>query len=822
MSYKFSDLIEILSAEALAPPNPEALVKHIFFDSRRIAFPADGVFFALNGQRFDGHDFIEEVYRAGGRCFVIAKNIDIRPYPDANFLKVSDSLRALQNLAAFHREQFDLPVVGITGSNGKTIVKEWLFQLLQPDFSIVRSPRSYNSQLGVPLSVWALKPTHQLAIFEAGVSRVGEMQYLAPIIKCEIGLITNIGAAHSEGFSSLQEKAREKLKLFSFASTIVYCRDYPEIEVEIKRLGKACFSWSRERSADLQIVSQWTSNDQSTRIVARLKEREIEICIPFSDEASIENAIHCWAVLLQLGYENDLIARRMLQLETVAMRLELKEGVNQCVVINDSYNSDFNSLNIALHFLARQKAFSRRTLILSDILQSGLSPEELYREVAPQILNNGVGRVIGIGRQVSALGAYLPADLESHFFADTESFLKNFERISFEKEAILLKGARRFAFEQIAQLLAKKTHRTVLEVDLNALTHNLRIFQSKLKPKVRLMAMVKAAAYGSGSLEVAKLLAYQGADYLAVAYADEGVELRLGGVHLPIMVLNPEVSAFELLIRHKLEPEIYNFQLLFDWINLVQERDNSPAIHLKLDTGMHRLGFGAKDLNLLCSYLQNWPFLKVQSVFTHLAASEAKEHDAFTLGQIEEFSAAYEQIANSLGYRPLRHVLNSSGIIRFPEHQFEMVRLGIGLYGVDAGGDISDLLRRVLSLKASISQIKNLEAGETVGYGRGGKVKRSMRLATISIGYADGLPRSAGNGRYSLKIRGRLAPTVGSICMDMCMLDISHIPEAREGDLVEVFGDQPSVTDLAACDHTIPYEVFTRISPRVKRVYIQD
>lgn len=822
MSYKFSDLIDVLSAEALAPPNPGALVKNIFFDSRRIAFPADGVFFALNGQRFDGHDFIGEVYRAGGRCFVIDKNIDIRPYPAANFLKVSDSLRALQRLATFHREQFDLPVIGITGSNGKTIVKEWLFQLLQPDFSIIRSPRSYNSQLGVPLSVWTLKPAHQLAIFEAGVSRAGEMRYLAPIIKCEIGLITNIGAAHSEGFSSLQEKAREKLKLFSFASTIIYCRDYPEIEAEIEQLGKVCFSWSRKRSADLQIVNQWTSNDQSTRIVARLRAQEIEICIPFSDEASIENAIHCWAVLLQLGYENDLIARRMLRLETVAMRLELKEGVNQCVVINDAYNSDFNSLNIALHFLARQKAFSRRTLILSDILQSGLSPEELYREVAPQILNNGVGRVIGIGRQVSTLGAYLPADLESYFFADTESFLKHFERISFEKEAILLKGARRFAFEQIAQLLAKKTHRTVLEVDLNALTHNLRIFQSKLKPKVRLMAMVKAAAYGSGSLEVAKLLAYQGADYLAVAYADEGVELRLGGVHLPIMVLNPEVSTFELMVRHNLEPEIYNFQLLFDWMNLVQERDNSPAIHLKLDTGMHRLGFSAKDLNSLCGYLQNWPFLKVQSVFTHLAASEAKKHDVFTLGQIEEFSAAYEQIANSLGYRPLRHALNSSGIIRFPEHQFEMVRLGIGLYGVDAGGDISDLLRRVLSLKASVSQIKNLEAGETVGYGRQGKVDRSMRLATISIGYADGLPRSAGNGRYSLKIRGRLAPTVGSICMDMCMLDISHIPEAREGDLVEVFGDQPSVMDLAACDHTIPYEVFTRISPRVKRVYTQD
>lgn len=812
----------MLPAHPLALPAPDASFEFICTDSRQITFPQRSLFFALIGRRFDGHAFINEAYRGGIRHFVVSQKMELAAYPDANFLLVEDTLAALQALAGFHRRQYDLPVIGITGSNGKTIVKEWLFQLLHEDYAIVRSPRSYNSQFGVPLSVWSIQPEHQLAIFEAGISQPGEMERLASIIDCNIGLITNIGDAHSEGFSDTRQKVREKLRLFSHAAPLIYCRDYEDIEAEVKELGRPLFSWSRRREADLQILEQQITDHDGTRLRGRFRGRESTLQIPFTDEASIENAIHCWAVLLHLGYDHEVIARRMLQLEPVAMRLELKEGINQCVLINDSYNSDINALNIALNFLAQQSAFTRRTLILSDILQSGLPPRKLYRRVAGLIQGAGITRIIGIGEHTRLLDELTPPSLERHFFADTATFLSAIDRFSFEREAILLKGARPFAFERIAQLLAKKAHRTVLEVNMNALNHNLRVFQALVKPGVKIMAMVKAAAYGSGSLEVAKLLAYQGADYLAVAYADEGVELRRGGVRLPIMVLNPERPAFELMARYQLEPELYNFKLLREWLDFQPPGGDRPSVHLKLDTGMHRLGFEEADLPELTDLLQPRPELNIQSIFTHLAASEAPEHDAFTQGQIAAFSKAYDQLAGALGYRPVRHVLNSSGIVRFPQYQFEMVRLGIGLYGIDASGIIQEKLRRVGSLKASISQIKHLTAGETVGYGRRGKVERPTRIATVTIGYADGLPRSAGDGRYRVRIRHRLAPTVGSICMDMCMVDISHIPEAREGDSVEVFGDRPRVTDLAACENTIPYEVLTRISPRVKRIYIQE
>ena len=822
MTYSVSELLSILPAEALALPDPVAAIEHICTDSRQVVFPGASIFFALAGRRFDGHDFVPDAYREGIRHFVISKPVDTTGLPGANVLLTRNTLQALQSLAQFHRRRFQLPVIGITGSNGKTIVKEWLFQLLHPDFTIVRSPRSYNSQLGVPLSVWAIQPEHQLGIFEAGISRPGEMDRLAPIIRCQIGLFTNIGDAHDEGFSSRREKALEKLKLFSSVETLVYCRDYPLIETEVQQLNRPVFTWSRRREADLFITGQYVDENHHTRLKASFRGAALELEAPFSDEASIENAIHCWAVLLYLGIEPSVIAARIRRLEPVAMRLELKEGINQCIVINDSYNSDLNALNIALHFLAQQSAFSRRTLILSDILQSGLEPEKLYRRVAGLLKANGIQRVIGVGRQILLLAPMLPPPIESRFFTNTDDFIAAFEQMSFQNEAILLKGARRFAFERIALRLEKKVHRTVLEVDLNALIHNLRIFQARLEAETKMMAMVKAAAYGSGSLEVARLLAYQGADYLAVAYADEGVELRRGGVQLPIMVLNPEKSAFDLMIRYNLEPELYNFRILREWLTLLLNEERLPGVHLKVDTGMHRLGFEAADLPELVSLLKENPSLKVRSIFTHLAASEASEHDDFTRRQINVFSTVYQQLAEALGYRPLRHVLNSGGIVRFPQYQFDMVRLGIGLYGVDAGASLQERLRRVLRLRASISQIKTVADGETIGYGRRGVVEKSMRMATVSIGYADGLPRSAGNGRYQLNVGGQLAPTVGSICMDMCMVDISRIPEAREGDAVEVFGDLPTVQDLAACENTIPYEVFTRISPRVKRIYIQE
>ena len=822
MKYSISDLIPILQARVLALPNPDFPFSHLCTDSRRISFPKESLFFCLQGQRYDGHDFLPMAYEAGIRNFILSREVDPNVYPEANLLLVPDVLLGLQKVALFHRKRFEFPVIGITGSNGKTIVKEWLFQLLQPDRVIVRSPRSYNSQLGVPLSIWGIQPEHELAIFEAGVSRFGEMKRIAPLIHCDIGLFTNIGEAHSEGFSSIEEKVREKLQLFQFAKVIIYCRDYGVIDREVQKLSIPVFSWSRRKKADLRIFSQEPVANRHMLVRANYQERELSIQIPFTDQASVENAIHCWATLLYLGYDHHLIAERLLQLEPVAMRMELKAGINHCVVINDSYNSDINALNIALQFLSQQTAFVHRTLILSDILQSGIPPEKLYQKVAGMVLANEVNRLIGIGQEVPVIASFLPSSVATYFFRDTDDFLTSFDHLTFEKEAILLKGARDFTFERIAQLLAQKAHRTVLEVDMNAIQHNLAFFHRQLKAETRLMVMVKAAAYGSGSLEVAKLLAYQSIHYLAVAYADEGVELRRGGIQLPIMVLNPEPKAFELMLRYRLEPEIYSIRMLKEWIDFVEGNENLPGIHLKIDSGMHRLGFELAELSAALRMLKKQDQIRVLSVFSHLAASEAAQHDDFTHQQFGLFMKAYEVIVQELGYPPLRHILNSSGILRFPQYQFEMVRLGIGLYGIDASNKMQKQLRCALFLKAGISQIKQLKAGDTVGYGRVGKIERPSRLATVSIGYADGLPRSAGNGRYALIIHGKKAPIIGSVCMDMCMADISDIPEAAEGDEVLVFGAEPTVEDLARCDQTIPYEILTRISARVKRVYIRE
>jgi alanine racemase len=736
------------------------------------------------------------------------------------------------------------------------VVKEWLAQLLSPDFDLVRSPKSYNSQIGVPLSVWQMQQRNTLAIFEAGISQPGEMEQLEKIIRPSIGVFTNLGPAHQEGFSSDAEKLAEKMRLFEHADTLV-C----EARWATEHAHVQLFTWSKNgEPADLQVqkieklasggVKIWaelrgrkTLAGQSTElasgdVMSELRGRKTlpgqpddgkpstanrppSITIPFSDSASIENALHCWAVMLLLGIPQEEIERRMLRLEPVEMRLEVKAAIHGCTLINDAYSNDLASLRLALQFARQQAGKAKLTLILSDILQSGLSSKALWAEVSDTIRSQKVQRLIGIGADIQSIRPKLPASVEAVFYPDTEHFLEKIAEHEFREETILLKGARAFAFERIARRLEQKAHKTVLEVNLSALAHNLKTYQRLLQPSTKMMVMVKAEGYGAGSAQVAKLLEFHQVDYLGVAYADEGIDLRQAGVNLPILVLNPEPASFDALWRFRLEPEVYSLDML-DEIAAFASAEKNLAIHLKLDTGMHRLGFEPADIPRLLEKLRGLPQLRVATVFSHLSASDATQHDDFTRRQSSVFSEMYEQIRAALGYAPLRHICNTGGIERWPEFHFDMVRLGIGLYGI-GGQTIQNQLLTVNSLKATISQIKTLAPGETVGYNRNsGPLNTTKRIATISIGYADGLLRLAGGGRFSASICGKRAPTLGNICMDMAMLDVTHIPDAQVGDEVMIFGDDPPVQELASCLQTIPYEVFTNVSERVKRVYWQE
>ncbi|MFK7934548.1 MAG: bifunctional UDP-N-acetylmuramoyl-tripeptide:D-alanyl-D-alanine ligase/alanine racemase [Saprospiraceae bacterium] len=849
MNYTFSQIATALKGEINQQFAPNMVIEHILFDSRKVIFPTTAIFFAIIGKRQNGHHFVSDAFAKGVRHFVVNQDEEIE-LPDlakVNVLKVRNTTTALQKLALFHRHQFNFPVIGITGSNGKTVVKEWLFQLLHANYQVVRSPKSYNSQIGVPLSVLRIQPQHNLGIFEAGISQVGEMKNIAPIITPTIGVFTNIGAAHSEGFDNQRQKIREKLQLFKKCETLVYCVDHKEIAQEVAQVSDtskvsdtfSTFTWSKSQSADFQIISIRKFRNYKTEIVAKLNNVSIklddsfnppsnldliQIEIPFVDDASIENAIHCWCVLLLLNIPPEGIAQKMWQLEPVAMRLELRAGVNNCTIVNDSYNSDLHSLEIALNFLQQQSQHEKNTLILSDILQSGAAKEKLYAQVQRLISNKNIQRFIGVGEEVNTLQKLISQSVEQAYFSTITDLLAAYknDEISFQNETILLKGARQFTFEKIAHQLAQRIHQTVLEVNLDALVHNLSVFHQYLKPSTKVMAMVKASAYGSGSIEVARLLEFQNVDYLAVAYADEGVELRRAGIQLPILVLNPEAATYDALFEFDLEPEVYHLTALRELIKLANLKKEHLQIHLKIDTGMHRLGFEEKDVNAILRLLNQQHFLTVASIFSHLAASEAAEHDEFTQQQIRIYQTVYRQLSEGLRYQPIRHILNSSGIVRFADQQMDMVRLGIGLYGIDGSAEIQQQLRVVNSLKATISQIKNVAIGETIGYSRRGLAERPLRTATISIGYADGLPRAAGNGRYSVLIKNQLAPIIGNVCMDMCMVDVTDLENVEEGDTVIIFGEHPKVDDLAKAIGTISYEVFTNISQRVKRIYIQE
>ena len=808
-------------------------VEHLLLDSRKILFPSTSLFFALKGPRRDGQDFLQEVYDKGVRSFIVYDDTKVALPADANIILVKDSLQALQSLAAWRRKQFSFPVIGITGSNGKTIVKEWLYQLLEEKYSIVRSPKSYNSQIGVPLSVWQMNETYNLGILEAGISQSGEMDKLEKIIQPSIGIFTNIGEAHNEGFLNQRQKAKEKLQLFKHVDTLIYCSDYPEINEAVADLVQRLrnkpddklnvFSWSTKTDATFRVTSL-LKDDSFTYITAEYNEEEISVKIPFADDASLENAITCCCTLLHLGIDHRYIQERIQKLGNVAMRLELKKGINNCSIINDSYSADLSSLKIALDFLNRQQQHARKTVILSDILQSGKSEKELYQLVAATLEQKRIDRFIGIGPQMLRHKNIFESiqGLETKLYETIEAFRKDFYHLKFQNETILLKGARVFEFEQIVPLLEQKVHQTVLEINLTAVIHNLQQYQQLLQPSTKLMAMVKAFSYGSGSYEIANLLQFHKVDYLAVAYADEGVELRKGGITLPIMVMNPEANTFDALVQFNLEPDIYSFEelKLFDDF-LRREGLHQFPVHIELETGMNRLGFNTADIHLLAEQIKQGS-CKIQTVFTHLVASEDPANDDFTLLQANAYLEACKILEQELHYPFVKHIANSAAILRFPHLQLDMVRLGIGLYGVDSAAMNKLKLKEVTTLKTTIAQIKHLKAGETVSYGRKGIVNRDAVIATVRLGYADGYPRRLSNGAGKMLLKGKLAPVIGAICMDMTMLDVTSIPDVQEGDDVIVYGNNLSVEQVAQWAQTIPYEIMTGISQRVKRVYFEE
>ncbi|UCG28734.1 MAG: bifunctional UDP-N-acetylmuramoyl-tripeptide:D-alanyl-D-alanine ligase/alanine racemase [Bacteroidales bacterium] len=814
------DISKLTGGELIGSGNRK--IRQLLIDSRKHITSEGTLFIALAGDRNDGHRFIRDLFRKGIRIFMVDHPPDeIEKFTDATFILVHNTLDSLQQLAGYVRNRYKNPLISITGSNGKTVIKEWLSQMLGVDKKVVRSPRSFNSQVGVPLSLWLLDNEFDYAIIEAGISFPGEMEKLRKIIRPDIGIFSNIGEAHQENFSSIADKVREKLNLFRDSGALIYCYDHMEIRTAILSdpgiAGKSFFTWSENSNADLRIKSV-VRKEERTTIEGIYADETIRIRIPFTDDASVENAIQTWCLLLYLGYTPGVIRQRMEKLEPVAMRLEMKKGINRCTIINDSYNSDLGSLQIAVDLLFSQKQHNKRTMILSDILQSGRDEKELYSEVADLVSRRGLDRIIGIGESISRFADLFPMNKE--FYHSTGEFLSHLQKDMFSGEAVLLKGARIFEFEKILQSLEQQIHQTQLEINLDALIHNLNFFRSKLHPSTRVMVMVKAFSYGSGSYEIASAMQFQRVDYLAVAFADEGVMLREAGINLPIMVMNPEVKSLDLLIRYDLEPEIYDFNILKRFSEVVRRSGmmNYP-VHIKLDTGMNRLGFVAGEKERLLEVLKTHRELFVKSVFSHLAASDDKKHDHFTRHQIDLFTTISDKLIAMYNHHVLRHILNSSGIERFPEAQFDMVRLGIGLYGISDRN--RDQVRNISSLKSRISQIKSVKAGDSIGYGRDARVSGETRIAVIPVGYADGLNRKFGNGVGQFIINDKPVPVIGNICMDMCMVNITGV-DAKTGDEVEIFGERNRISDLAEKIDTIPYEILAGISQRVKRVYFQE
>ncbi len=821
MTPHFSSLKNFIKGIELQS-STDLLITEIFIDSRNSINHKSSLFFAISGPRNDGHQYIDSLYQAGVRNFIIEKDINLSRIPEANVFKTENSILALQVFAGKKRLAFKGKIIGITGSNGKTITKEWLGQLLENFFSVYRSPRSYNSQVGVPLSLWPLSEHHDYGIIEAGISKNREMEKLEQIIKPNLGIFTNIGTAHDEGFDNLEQKANQKAQLFKSCRTIIYCKDYPEIANALHSLpevqDKNLIGWSFEDNTGSYFVETEIKKN-GTAIRLPFGETYHIFEVPFIDFASQENLVHCLFLLLSEGLPAKLIQNGLKDLKPVAMRLEVKQAINQNYIVDDSYNNDLVGLDTALQFFRQQRQFKNKIIILSDVLESGLGTTELYHNVANKVYQEKPHLFIGVGSSISSQKEIFPDN--SLFFYDTNDLIEYIKEKPFKESVLLIKGARSFHFEKIVQALALKIHETILEINLNAITHNLNFYKAKIKPRVKIMAIVKAFAYGSGGHEIANWLQYQNVNYLAVAYADEGVALRQHGIYLPIMVMNPSVQSFDLLVQYNLEPEIYSIELFQEYASFIRGSSDSSKIHLKLDTGMHRLGFEPSDMSTLIGLLRENPFLKVASIFSHLAAADDAAHNGFSAKQAFNFKKMAEDIIVAINYSPILHLLNSAGISRFPDFQFDMVRLGIGLYGVDSTQLHQDRLVAVSELKTVISQIKYVKQGATIGYSRKGVAHDPMKIATIAIGYADGYDRKFSNGIGKVSINGQLAPVVGNICMDMCMVDVSQI-ECKAGDEVIVFGKTPNLLDLANEIGTIPYEILTNVSERVKRIFYSE
>ena len=793
-------------------------ITQLVYDSRRITFAEASLFFALSTGGNDGYRFLEDAYKKGVRHFVVGHDVDVSLFSGSNIIVVQNVSFSFQALAAYHRSQFSIPVIGITGSNGKTVVKEWLYQLLQRGENIVRSPKSYNSQIGVPLSVWQMSGQHTLGIFEAGISQPGEMERLEKIIQPTIGVLTNIGEAHSEGFISVEQKLQEKLQLFKNAEVLI-CKEglVPQKEKET-----FLFTWGFNAEATVVIKSiQKLKN--TTRIFFAYKGVEDEIVIPFTDDASIENAITCLCVLLYLGKNIQKEKETFLSLHAVDMRLHLLHGINGCTLINDSYSADLTSLQIALNFLQQQHFNQPRTVILSDFFESGKKDEELYAQIAHTIVQHGIQKAVLIGEKITThLPQHLDKSITVNLFSNTDDFVQHFRTSFFSNEVILVKGARKAHFEQVVGLLEYKVHQTLLQINLNAIVHNYKQYKTLLAPKTKVMAMVKAFAYGSGGAEIAGVLQYHNIDYLGVAYTDEGVELRKAGIHIPIMVMNADESSFAALVEYNLQPVIYSFELLQRFEDFISSQAlQFYGVHIEVETGMNRLGFPLNEIGALSEHLSQTERVKVESVFSHLAASEDATQDDYTAQQAQTFLQAVQMLQQKVSYPFLKHIANSAAIIRHPQLQFDMVRLGIGLYGIEIATDELELQTAAI-LRTTIAQLKHLKAGETVSYNRRGVVKEDSLIATVRIGYADGYSRRFGNGVGKMLVHGQPAPVIGTVCMDMTMLDVTGIKGVKEGDEVIVFGESLSVEQVAGWIDTIPYELMTSISQRVKRIYYQE
>ncbi len=809
------DIARVTNGSIVGDENRE--IAFFATDSRSLPRIKNVMFVAISGPHHNGNDFIENVYKQGIRN-ILTDETPAKPLEDVCYCVVKNSLEALQQISAYKRDQFKGTVIAITGSNGKTIVKEWLYQVLQRSYRVVRSPRSFNSQLGVPLSLWQLSSQYEIGIIEAGISKSGEMQKLENIIHPDIGILTNIGPAHRENFRSESQKLEEKLILFKNCRKLIYNKDLRvdgrHIQSFLKHMDAERIEWSSEGDAAYAFHILERKED-STGITLRRGEEDIVFDFPFHDKASLENGLNVIVCLLETGLEAKFVQEAIKNLEPVEMRLQSLKGLAGSVLLSDVYNSDLAGLGAALDVLDQQQEHKKKAVILSDVYQSGMETGELYKEVADLLAFRNIAKLFLVGNDIGSQKHVFPDSAE--FYKDTDDFLRRFDTGEIASTAVLIKGARKFAFERITQKLQLKFHNTVLEININDLIFNLNYYRSLLHPDTKIMVMVKALSYGTGGSEIAGYLQHEKVDYLAVAYADEGIRLRKAGIHLPVMVMNSDETQFKAMLEYDLQPELYSRESYEAFVKLCKFMGKTDhPVHLKFDTGMHRLGFGEADMDWLCSRLEK-DELQIESIFTHLASSENAGHDAFTREQFARFDKMATRIQDVADYPLLLHVLNSSGIERFPEYQFGMVRIGIGLYGLGLSKDLIP----VSTFKTRVTQVRNVAAGETVGYGRSGKLTRDSRIAVIPVGYADGIDMRLGNGNFAFHLNGKRVPTVGNICMDMTMLDVTDA-EAAAGDEVELFGSKIPVREIAGQLDTIVYEVITGLPERVKRVYIKE